>query len=276
VRGRAVGSGLALRAGTRSSDALTARVHATQCRARPLRTTVDVLTGQGSPGPRGLAFAGMDRFNDLDIPESLDDALKPWTLALVVYDMQVGILSQIADSERVLANVLRVLAAARERSVRTVFLRHYSMPTELAGVFQLRQAKVWQHKAHASETRPLIPSGAPGFELTPALEPRASEAVIDKITMSAFEGTPLDIVLRDCGVRAYLIVGVALEVGIEPTVRHSADLGYVPIVVRDACGSGDAAAGQRALEALMFAGDAIVADTDAVTASLMGATPEDG
>jgi nicotinamidase-related amidase len=218
----------------------------------------------------------MDRFNDLEIPESLDDALRPSTLALVVYDMQVGILSQIADGDRVLANVLRVLAAARDRRVRTVFLRHYSMPTELAGIFQLRQAKLWQRKAHASETRPLIPHGAPGFELTPALQPRASEAVIDKITMSAFEGTPLDIVLRDCGVRAYLIVGVALEVGIEPTVRHSADLGYIPIVVRDACGAGDAVAGDRALETLMFAGDAIVADTDTVTASLIGAMPEGG
>jgi nicotinamidase-related amidase len=218
----------------------------------------------------------MDRFNDLDIPESLDDALTPSTLALVVYDMQVGILRQIADGDRVLANVLRVLDAARERRVRTVFLRHYSMPTELAGVFQLRQAKAWQHKAHASETRPLIPHGSPGFELAPELEPRADEAVIDKITMSAFEGTPLDIVLRDCGVRAYLIVGVALEVGIEPTVRHSADLGYIPIVVRDACGAGDEGAGDRALEALMFAGDAIVADADAVTASLTGTTPRHG
>jgi nicotinamidase-related amidase len=215
----------------------------------------------------------MDRFNHLDIPESLDDALQPSTLALVVYDMQVGILRQIANGDRVLVNVLRVLATARERRVRTLFLRHYSMPTALAGVFQLRQAKIWQRKAHASETRPLIPHGGPGFELAPEVAPRATEAIIDKITMSAFEGTPLDIVLRDCGVRAYLIVGVALEVGIEPTVRHSADLGYVPIVVRDACGAGDAAAGERALEALMFAGDAIVADTDAVIASLNAAAP---
>jgi nicotinamidase-related amidase len=213
----------------------------------------------------------MDRFNGLDIPESLDDALHPSTQAFVVYDMQVGILRQIADGDRVLANVLRLLAAARERRVRTVFLRHYSMPTELAGVFQLRQAKVWQRKPRAAETRPLIPHGGPGFELAPELEPRASEAVIDKITMSAFEGTPLDIVLRDCGVRAYLIAGVALEVGIEPTVRHSADLGYVPVVVRDACGAGDAAAGARALDALAFAGDAMVADTDAVIASLRAA-----
>jgi nicotinamidase-related amidase len=86
--------------------------------------------------------------------------------------------------------------------------------------------------------------------------------------MSAFEGTPLDIVLRDCGVRAYLIAGVALEVGIEPTVRHSADLGYVPVVVRDACGAGDVAAGERSLVTLAFAGDAIVATTDEVCAAL--------
>jgi nicotinamidase-related amidase len=187
--------------------------------------------------------------------------------------MQVGILQQIADRDRVIANVLRVLTAARERGVRTVFLRHYFMPAALAGVFQLRQSKLWQGKARASETRPLIPHGSPGFELVPELEPGTSEAVIDKITMSAFEGTPLDIVLRDCGVRAYLVVGVALEVGIEPTVRHSTDLGYVPIVVRDACGAGDAAAGERALETMRFAGDAIVTDTEQVCAVLAGKAP---
>jgi nicotinamidase-related amidase len=218
----------------------------------------------------------MDRFNGLDIPESLADALEPSTLALVVYDMQVGILSQIDGAERVLANVLRVLEAARARGVRTLFLRHYFMPTELAGVFQLRQAKAWQGKARAADTRPLIPHGSPGFALVPELEPRAGEAVLDKITMSAFEGTPLDIVLRDCGVRAYAIVGVALEVGIDPTVRHSTDLGYVPVVVRDACGAGDPAAAQRSLDALAFAGDALIADTDEVCAVLGARVPASG
>ena len=210
----------------------------------------------------------MDRFNGLDIPETLEDALDPATLAFVVYDMQVGVLDQIADGDRVLANVLRLLGAARERGVRTVFMRHYFMPTALQGVYQLRQAKVWQRQARAADTRPLIPHGSPGFELAAQLEPRESEAVIDKITMSAFEATPLDIVLRDCGVRSYLIAGVALEVGIEPTVRHSADLGYIPIVVRDACGAGDAAAATRAMDALAFAGDAMFADTEAVCAAL--------
>src|ERR687885_359307 len=97
----------------------------------------------------------MDRFNGLDIPESLADALEPSTLALVVYDMQVGILSQIDGADRVLANVLRVLDAARERGVRTLFLRHYFMPTELAGVFQLRQARSEEHTSELQSHRDL-------------------------------------------------------------------------------------------------------------------------
>jgi nicotinamidase-related amidase len=210
----------------------------------------------------------MDRFNGLDVPESLRDALDPPTLALIVYDMQSGVLAQIADADRVVANVVKLLAATRKRRVRTLFTRHYFMPTELAGVYQLRQAKIWQGKDRAADTRPLIPHGSAGFELIGGLEPAPGEAVLDKITMSAFESTPLDIVLRDCGVRAYLIAGVALEVGIEPTVRQSADRGYIPIVVRDACGAGNQSAGERALNSIAFTGDAFIADTDEVCAIL--------
>jgi nicotinamidase-related amidase len=86
--------------------------------------------------------------------------------------------------------------------------------------------------------------------------------------MSAFEGTPLNIVLRDCGVRAYLIAGVAMEVGLEPTVRHSADLGYIPIVVRDSVGAGNQSAGEWAMSSIAFAGDAFVVDTENVYAIL--------
>ncbi len=35
---------------------------------------------------------------------------------------------------------------------------------------------------------------------------------------SAFEGTPLAMVLSDCGLSAFAIVGIATEIGIDPTV----------------------------------------------------------
>ena len=65
----------------------------------------------------------MDELNGLEIPESLADALRPRTLALIVYDMQVGVVRQIADGERVVGNVQRLLTAdtlaAIEAALRT-------------------------------------------------------------------------------------------------------------------------------------------------------------
>jgi nicotinamidase-related amidase len=69
-------------------------------------------------------------------------------------------------------------------------------------------------------------------------------------------------------VSAVAIAGVALEIGIEPTVRHAADLGFLPVVLTDACGAGHAQAGERALETLAFTGDALLADTEAFAAAL--------
>ena len=212
----------------------------------------------------------MEHLHGLSVPRTLEEACDPTRLALVVYDMQAGILGQIADRDRVVAQVVRTLEAARAAGVRTVFMRHVTLPTALMGAAQLRMWMSWHHAGRAADVVSPFPADAPHTALIPELSPNAQEAVIDKVTMSAFEGTPLDIVLRDCGVTAVAIVGVALEVGIEPTARHAADLGYIPIVVTDACGAGDAAAGDRSLATLEFAGDTILTDVSAFTRALAG------
>ena len=86
--------------------------------------------------------------------------------------------------------------------------------------------------------------------------------------MSAFEGTPLAMALRDCGITAIAICGIATEVGIEPTVRHAADLGFVPVVVTDACGAGHEEAAARSIGAMTFTGDALLTDTETFCAQL--------
>jgi len=73
--------------------------------------------------------------------------------------------------------------------------------------------------------------------------------------------------LRDCGINAFVIVGVATEIGIEPTVRHGADLGYIPVLVSDACGVGNEEAARRSIESLKFTGDAILTDTETICAN---------
>jgi nicotinamidase-related amidase len=106
----------------------------------------------------------------------------------------------------------------------------------------------------------------------PELAPRASEAIFDKLSLSAFEGTPLEFALRDAQLTGFAIAGVAIEVGLEPTARHGADLGLIPIVVTDACGAGNHAAAKRSLDALATAGDAILTDISTFTDLLARAT----
>jgi len=203
------------------------------------------------------------RIFGLEIPGSLVEVCSGGRLALLVYDMQVGIASQIADADRIVGKVRRVLDAAREARVRIFFTRHMSLPPQLMGPFQFRMAMAWQRVDDPGLVKPWFLRDSPGFAVVPELAPLPSEAIFDKITMSAFEGTPLHIALRDCGITAIAIVGIAMEVGIEPTVRHATDLGLIPIIISDACGAGHPDAAKRSLESLEFAGNVLI--TDAAT-----------
>jgi nicotinamidase-related amidase len=200
------------------------------------------------------------KFLGLQVPTSLPEICTREQAALLVYDMQTGIVGQIKNSEAIVANVGRVLKAARDARMRVFFTRHLSLPLELMGAFQLRMAMAWQRIDEPGLVKPWFLRDSPGFQIVPALTPLSSEAIFDKITMSAFEGTPLNIALRDCAVTAVAVVGIALEVGIEPTVRHAIDLGLIPVIISDACGSGNADAARRSLESLAFEGNTLVTD----------------
>ena len=213
----------------------------------------------------------MDHGFGLDVAEGLAELCRPDRLALVVYDMQVGIVSQLQDGAQVTRAVASVLDGARAGGFRVFFTRHMSLPNEVAGASQLRTAKAWQRARTVGEVKPSFPRDSPESQIVRELEPRTSEAVLDKIAMSAFVGTPLDLALRDCGLVAFAIVGIALEVGIEPTVRHGTDLGFVPVVVADACGSRDRAAAERAFAGFAFAGGSLTTDVATVVPLLRGA-----
>jgi nicotinamidase-related amidase len=64
------------------------------------------------------------------------------------------------------------------------------------------------------------------------------------------------------------IAGIALEIGIEPTVRHATDLGFLPIIITDACGFGDRDAADRAMATIRFIGEAVLIDVATFTSLL--------
>ena len=208
----------------------------------------------------------MERIFGLDIPLSLSEVCHPHRTALVVYDMQVGVVSQVPAAPEIVERIGQIIEAARQGGYRVFFTRHMSMPKGIAGVTQLRTAMAWQRVTRVEQVKPAFPRDSPQFQITPALTPGPEDAVFDKITFSAFEGTPLDIAFRDCGINSFVIAGIAMEVGIEPTVRHGIDLGYIPVVVADACGHGNAAAADRSRASLAFAGGSLETDTATIVA----------
>lgn len=206
----------------------------------------------------------MHDFFGLSIPGSLRELVNPRQTALIVYDMQVGIVRQIKNGQEITTRVARVLESARSSGVRIFFTRHMSLPKSLMGAFQYRTAMAWQRVDSPDKVTPLFLRDNPAFQIVPELAPQSNEGIVDKITMSAFEGTFLEIALRDCGVRSFIIVGIALEIGIDPTCRQGADLGFWPLLVSDACGFGNEKTANHSVAALEHMGDTTITDTQTI------------
>jgi nicotinamidase-related amidase len=169
----------------------------------------------------------MKHIHGFNIPITLQDVCDPRRMALLVYDMQVGICSQIKTAGQIVARINGLLTVVRSRGMRVAFTRHLSLPKTWMGAVQFRTAMAWQGKDEPNNVVPWFLRDASSFQIVSELTPTPDDAVFDKITMSAFEGTPLALAPRDCGILSVAIVGIATEVGIEPTARHAADLNFI-------------------------------------------------
>src|SRR4051794_41625242 len=117
----------------------------------------------------------MERRHGLDVPRTLDEACEARRTALIVYDMQAGVLGQIADRDRVVDGVRRALAAARGAGVRVVFVRHVTLPTELMGASQLRMWRAGEGAPGGGEGGSAFPPPPPPTPLVAASAPGAGE-----------------------------------------------------------------------------------------------------
>jgi len=204
----------------------------------------------------------------IEIPTTLAEWCDPQRMALIVYDMQVGICRQITGANIAIERTAAVLQTARSVGMRIAFTRHLSLPRTWMGMTQLRTAMAWQHKADPDTVEPWFQRNAAATAIVPELTPRPDEAVFDKLTMSAFDSTPLAFALRDCGIRAVALAGIAIEIGIEPTVRQATDNGFTAVLIEDACGFGKREARDRSLATLKFIGETVITDSASFCAAV--------
>src|SRR6476646_2782700 len=90
----------------------------------------------------------------IEIPDTLRELVNPKRCALIVYDMQVGIVRQIQQGAAITARVKQVLAAARAAGMRAFYTRHLSLQKQLMGATQYRQAMAWQRVDDPEKVQP--------------------------------------------------------------------------------------------------------------------------
>jgi nicotinamidase-related amidase len=91
------------------------------------------------------------------------------------------------------------------------------------------------HVRHISRTPgSVFWPGQSGVEFQPALQPRATEHVVEKNVPDAFINSGLERWLRVRGVDAVAIVGVSTSNSVESTARTAGNLGFKTYVAADA------------------------------------------
>ena len=152
--------------------------------------------------------------------------LKPRTTALVLIDLQNGVLG------RKLAPISAEELLERGKALARRF-RGAGAPVVLVNVSPQLDGPVRQ----VDEPTPLPKTLPPGFaDLPPGLaEP--DDILITKSTWGAFFMTDLDSKLKSRGVGAIVLGGVATHIGVESTARQAWELGYELVVARDVTSS---------------------------------------
>src|ERR1700712_5013489 len=170
-----------------------------------------------------------------------DLQLDPARAALVIQDMQNDVIiagGAFAESgspghateQRVIENVAALGAAARAAGVPGLHV--WSIVEEGATGLKLN-APLFQG---VKDSNALV-RGTWGAAPAEGLEPQAGDLIVEKMRMSAWQGTRLESLLRGLGRDTVIVTGAWTNMSIEHTARTGADMGYDMIVVEDGCSS---------------------------------------
>jgi nicotinamidase-related amidase len=127
--------------------------------------------------------------------------------ALLVVDVQTGVVAEAYGRDGVVANIARLVDRARKARVPVVWVQHDD-----------------EHLARGSEA----------WQIVPELMPVDGEARVEKHYGDAFEATTLEAELAACDIGRLLVVGAQTDQCIRGTLHGALVRGYDTVLVRDA------------------------------------------
>jgi biuret amidohydrolase len=160
----------------------------------------------------------------------------PAHTALVTQECQRGVmgdLSQLpelaAEAQLALPNMVALVHAARAAQVPVI---HCTAERRSDGKGANANARIFQYMAKAPVK--LLP-GSAAAAIVPELAVHDSDLVLPRLHgLSPFQGTELDFVLRNLGVRTLVGVGVSVNVAIQNLAFDAVNAGYQVVLPRDA------------------------------------------
>ena len=132
--------------------------------------------------------------------------------ALLVVDVQKGVVEKAHQRDAVVANVGSLVDKARREQIPVIWVQHSD--DQLA-------------------------KGSDDWRIAPELKPGDGEPLIDKNYGDSFEDTPLETVLSGLGVGRLIVVGAETDACIRATIHGAFVRGYDATLVSDAHTTGD-------------------------------------
>jgi nicotinamidase-related amidase len=154
-------------------------------------------------------------------------------MALLVMDMQVGIVTRFAQASDVLTPTSTAITAARAASMPVIYVVVGFRP----GYPEISP----RNKSFSATKQQQSSSSTPMFtpEIHPAIAPLPTDIVVTKRRVSAFSGSDLEVVLRAQDISHLLLCGIATSGVVLSTVREAADKDYQLTVLADCCVDSD-------------------------------------
>jgi nicotinamidase-related amidase len=130
-----------------------------------------------------------------------------WKTALLVVDVQNGVVNENYERDRVVSNIERLVERARQEGVPVVWIQD------------------------SGESRAI---GSELWKIVPELTPTNSEPHVDKKYGDSFEDTNLEFILSGLGAGRLIVVGAQTDACIRSTLHGAFVRGYDTTLVGDA------------------------------------------
>ncbi len=168
----------------------------------------------------------------LDLSKLVD----PAHTALVTQECQRGVIGDTsalpnlaAAAGEAIPHIARLVEAARAAGTPVI---HCTALRRADGLGANSNARLFQYMAKAKVK--LIP-GTPAAEIVPEIPVAESDLVLSRLHgLSPFQGTELDSILRNLGVRTIVGTGVSVNVAIQNLSFDAVNAGYQMVIPRDA------------------------------------------